>query len=62
MLTTESSDEKKENGKAAGWIVKPFNPELMFKVIAKVLPHDGVKRILFKRFRLHVSSFKLLTN
>jgi two-component system chemotaxis response regulator CheY len=41
MLTTESSDEKKKNGKAAGatvWIVKPFNPELMLKVIAKVLP------------------------
>ena len=41
MLTTESSDEKKKAGKAAGatgWIVKPFNPELMLKVIAKVLP------------------------
>jgi two-component system chemotaxis response regulator CheY len=41
MLTTESSDEKKKAGKAAGatcWIVKLFNPELMLKVIAKVLP------------------------
>ena len=41
MLTTVSSDEKKKAGKAAGatgWIVKPFNPELMLKVIAKVLP------------------------
>lgn len=41
MLTTESSEEKKKDGKAAGatgWIVKPFNPELMLKVIAKVLP------------------------
>ncbi len=41
MLTTESSDEKKKAGKAAGatgWIVKPFNPELILKVIAKVLP------------------------
>jgi two-component system chemotaxis response regulator CheY len=41
MLTTESADDKKVQGKAAGatgWIVKPFNPELMLKVIAKVLP------------------------
>ena len=41
MLTTESSEEKKRAGKAAGatgWIVKPFNPELMLKVIAKVMP------------------------
>jgi two-component system chemotaxis response regulator CheY len=41
MLTTESAEEKKRAGKdagATGWIVKPFNPELMLKVIAKVLP------------------------
>ncbi len=41
MLTTESSPDKKQAGKdagATGWIVKPFNPELMLKVIAKVLP------------------------
>jgi two-component system chemotaxis response regulator CheY len=41
MLTTESSDEKKQDGKAAGatgWIVKPFNPQVLLKVIAKVLP------------------------
>ncbi|THJ19659.1 MAG: response regulator [Nitrospira sp. CG24E] len=41
MLTTESSEDKKKAGKeagATGWIVKPFNPELMLKVIAKVLP------------------------
>ncbi|HEY6262748.1 MAG TPA: response regulator [Nitrospiraceae bacterium] len=41
MLTTESAEDKKQAGKAAGatgWIVKPFNPELMLKVIAKVLP------------------------
>lgn len=41
MLTTESAEEKKREGKAAGatgWIVKPFNPELMLKVIAKVMP------------------------
>ena len=41
MLTTEHRDELKAAGKEAGvtgWIVKPFNPELMLKVIAKVLP------------------------
>jgi len=41
MLTTESAEDKKKAGKeagATGWIVKPFNPELMLKVIAKVLP------------------------
>jgi two-component system chemotaxis response regulator CheY len=41
MLTTESTDDKKKEGQAAGatgWIVKPFNPEQMLKVITKVLP------------------------
>jgi len=41
MLTTESTEAKKKAGKeagATGWIVKPFNPELMLQVIAKVLP------------------------
>ena len=41
MLTTESAPEKKQAGKeagATGWIVKPFNPDVMLKVIAKVLP------------------------
>jgi two-component system chemotaxis response regulator CheY len=41
MLTTESAPEKKQAGKeagATGWIVKPFNPEVMLKIIAKVLP------------------------
>ncbi len=41
MLTTESSEEKKKEGKAAGatgWIVKPFNPDVMLKTVAKVLP------------------------
>lgn len=41
MLTTESAMEKKQAGKeagATGWIVKPFNPELLLKTIAKVLP------------------------
>jgi two-component system chemotaxis response regulator CheY len=41
MLTTESAIDKKLAGKeagATGWIVKPFNPELLLKTIAKVLP------------------------
>lgn len=41
MLTTESAPEKKQAGKeagATGWIVKPFNPDVMLKIIAKVLP------------------------
>ena len=41
MLTTETSDEKKKEGQAAGatgWIVKPFDPDQLVKVIQKVLP------------------------
>lgn len=41
MLTTESDESKKMAGKAAGatgWIVKPFNPEQLLKVIERVLP------------------------
>ncbi|MGD9389213.1 MAG: response regulator [Thioalkalispiraceae bacterium] len=40
MLTTESSSEKKMEGKAAGatgWIVKPFNPEQLLATINKVI-------------------------
>ena len=40
MLTTESTGEKKQEGKAAGatgWIVKPFNPEQLLATINKVL-------------------------
>lgn len=40
MLTTESQDSKKGEGKAAGatgWIVKPFKPEQLIAVIKKVL-------------------------
>ena len=41
MLTTESQEAKKAEGKAAGatgWIVKPFNPDQLLMVIKKVLP------------------------
>jgi two-component system chemotaxis response regulator CheY len=40
MLTTESQQEKKVEGKAAGatgWIVKPFNPEQLLQVVGKVV-------------------------
>jgi len=40
MLTTESQDSKKQEGKAAGasgWIVKPFTPEQLLAVVRKVL-------------------------
>ncbi len=40
MLTTESTGDKKQEGKAAGatgWIVKPFNPEQLLNSINKVL-------------------------
>lgn len=40
MLTTESQDSKKQEGKAAGatgWIVKPFQPEQLITVTKKVL-------------------------
>ena len=40
MLTTESQDSKKQEGKAAGatgWIIKPFNPQQLLGVIAKVV-------------------------
>ena len=41
ILTTESSDERKQAGRAAGatgWLVKPFDPRRLVEVIHKVLP------------------------
>jgi two-component system chemotaxis response regulator CheY len=40
MLTTESSDEIKARGRAAGatgWIVKPFDPQKLLEVVKKIL-------------------------
>lgn len=40
LLTTESADNKKAEGKAAGatgWLVKPFNPDQLLATIKKVL-------------------------
>jgi two-component system chemotaxis response regulator CheY len=39
MLTTESQDSKKQEGRSAeatGWLVKPFNPDQLLQVVAKV--------------------------
>ena len=39
VLTTESDDSKKNEGRSAGatgWIVKPFEPEKLLKVVKKV--------------------------
>ncbi|CAM3166517.1 MULTISPECIES: response regulator [Vibrio] len=40
MLTTETSTEKKQQGKSAGatgWLVKPFNPETLLKTLKRVI-------------------------
>lgn len=40
MLTTESSDEMKAQGRAAGatgWMVKPFDPKRLVEVVRKVI-------------------------
>ncbi len=40
LLTTESGDDMKARGKAAGatgWLVKPFDPKRLIEVITKVL-------------------------
>ncbi len=40
ILTTESSDEMKSKGRAAGatgWLVKPFDPTKLLEVIRKVI-------------------------
>jgi len=40
LLTTESQDTKRREGKAAGatgWIVKPFKPDQLLNVVRKVI-------------------------
>ena len=40
MLTTESSDDMKNQGRAAGatgWLVKPFDPHKLLEVVKKVI-------------------------
>ena len=41
LLTTESSAEMKQKGReagATGWMVKPFDPERLLEVFARMLP------------------------
>jgi two-component system chemotaxis response regulator CheY len=40
VLTTEANAQRKTQGRragATGWLVKPFNPQLLVSVVAKVL-------------------------
>lgn len=40
MLTTESQDQMKEQGKQAGvkaWVVKPFKPDQMLDAVSKLI-------------------------
>jgi two-component system chemotaxis response regulator CheY len=40
ILTTESSDDMKAKGRAAGatgWLVKPFDPPKLLEVVKKVI-------------------------
>lgn len=40
MLTTESSDEKKMQGRSAGakaWLVKPFQPPTLLNAVSKLI-------------------------
>jgi two-component system chemotaxis response regulator CheY len=40
MLTTESSDAMKQQGRtvgATGWLVKPFDPQKLVEVVKKVI-------------------------
>lgn len=40
MLTTESQDSRKTEGKVAGatgWIIKPFKPEQLIAVVRKII-------------------------
>ena len=40
MLTTEGSDDKKQQGKAAGvraWITKPFQPTVLLDAVSKLV-------------------------
>lgn len=46
VLTTECGPEMKQAGRAAGatgWIVKPFNPQQLIQVVAKVLPPEAAQ-------------------
>jgi two-component system chemotaxis response regulator CheY len=41
MLTTEGSDERKQQGRAVGatgWLTKPFDPQKLLTIVKKVVP------------------------
>lgn len=41
MLTTESGDDRKDEGRAAGatgWITKPFDPVRLIQVVKRLVP------------------------
>lgn len=47
VLTTESAEDMKQSGRAAGatgWIVKPFVPEQLREVVARVLDARLIRR------------------
>ncbi len=40
MLTTESGEDKKQEGRAAGakaWIIKPFQPQVLVDAVSKLI-------------------------
>lgn len=42
MLTTESQESKKQEGRQAGakaWFTKPFKPEMMLEAVSKLMMH-----------------------
>ena len=46
LLTTENGDEMKQRGRASGatgWLVKPFQPEQLRQVVARVLGATRVR-------------------
>lgn len=48
LLTTESSPERKAQGKqagATGWMVKPFNPDQLLATLARVLGNLPLARV-----------------
>ncbi len=52
MLTTESSDAMKMQGRAAGatgWLVKPFDPQKLIEVVRKVIGSGRGQRVSEQR-------------
>lgn len=48
LLTTESSQQRKQEGKqagATGWMVKPFNPDQLLATLSRVLANMPMARV-----------------